>query len=117
MIQYRKILELYEKWVSQRTISASIGSSRQTVSKVINRAKEREMTVLTDEMTNAWLKPQLFPSQTPKGRGFIEEDWRYVHAELKKKHMTLRLLHKEYEMRAADHTPDSHSDIQSRVLF
>ncbi|CAM2785316.1 hypothetical protein [Salinicoccus roseus] len=116
MIQYREILELYEKGVSQRTISASIRSSRQTVSKVINRAREREMTVLTDEMTNAWLKLQLFPSQTPKGRGFIKEDWRYVHAELKK-HMTLRLLHKEYEMRAADHTPDSHSDIQSPVLF
>lgn len=102
MIQYRKILELYKKGVSQRTISASIGSSRQTVSKVINRAKEKEITVLTDEMTNTWLKSQLFPSQTPRGRGFVEEDWRYVHAELKKKHMTLRLLHKEYEIRAAD---------------
>lgn len=86
MIQYQKILVLYERGVSQRTISASIGSSRQTVSKVIHRAKEREITVLTDEMTNAWLKSHLFPSQTPKGRGFVEEDWRYVHKELKKKH-------------------------------
>ncbi|MHC0552875.1 hypothetical protein ACYF68_11220 [Salinicoccus sp. CNSTN-B1] len=69
MIQYQKILVLYERGVSQRTISASIGSSRQTVSKVIHRAKEREITVLTDEMTNAWLKSHLFRPRHRKDAG------------------------------------------------
>lgn len=102
MIQYRKILELYHKGMSQRSISASIGTSRQTVSKVIRQAKEKELGPLTNDMTNQWLKSYLFPSQTPKGRGFVEEDWSYVHEQLKKRHMTLRLLHKEYELRTVN---------------
>lgn len=84
--------------MSQRSFKYLLCTSRQTVSKVILQAKEKEIEWLTDEMTNQWLKSFLFPSQTPKGRGFVEEDWSYVHEQLKKKHMTLRLLHKEYEL-------------------
>lgn len=40
MIQYRKILELHFKKISQRTISTSVGSSRNTVSDVIKRSEQ-----------------------------------------------------------------------------
>jgi DNA-binding transcriptional regulator LsrR (DeoR family) len=40
MIQYRRILELYFREVTQRTICASVGHSRYTVSEVILKAKE-----------------------------------------------------------------------------
>ena len=48
------------------------------------------------------VKAYLFSSQAPKGRGFIEEDWSYVHEQIKKRQMTLRLLHKEYELRTVN---------------
>ena len=40
MVNYRKILELHFEEVSQRTISSSTGHSRNTVSDVVQRAKE-----------------------------------------------------------------------------
>ena len=52
MIQYRRILELHFKGTSQRTISSSVGNSRQTASDVIKKAKDLGLVELTDEMTN-----------------------------------------------------------------
>ena len=48
MIQYRKILELHFNAISQRTISTSVGSSRNTVSDVVKRAKNLGLERLTD---------------------------------------------------------------------
>ncbi|WP_299746803.1 hypothetical protein [Rossellomorea sp. y25] len=39
MINYRKILELHLEEVRQRTISSSTGHSRNTVSDIVQRAK------------------------------------------------------------------------------
>lgn len=39
MIYYRKTFELHFSGISQRIISTSVGSSRNTVSSVIKRAK------------------------------------------------------------------------------
>ena len=54
MIQYRRILELYFREVTQRTICASVGHSRYTVSEVILKAKELGMVQLTEEMDDQW---------------------------------------------------------------
>ena len=51
-------------------------------------------------MTDYWLENYLFPSKKPSSKGYLEEDWFYVHKELLKKNMTLRLLHREYELKA-----------------
>jgi DNA-binding transcriptional regulator LsrR (DeoR family) len=48
MIQYRRILELHFKGTSQRTISSSVGNSRQTASDVIKKAKDLGLVELTD---------------------------------------------------------------------
>lgn len=50
MIQYRKILELDAKGVTQRTIASSTGHSRDKIREVIKRAKVRELTELTEEI-------------------------------------------------------------------
>lgn len=63
MIQYRRILELHFKGTSQRTISSSVGNSRQTASDVIKKAKDLGLVELTDEMTNQWLVEFLFPEK------------------------------------------------------
>lgn len=96
MIQYRKILELHFKEVSQRTISSSVGNSRQSVSDVIQKFTEKDLLDLTDEMDNNWLEEYLFPGKLASSKGYFPVDWDEIHKELQKKNITLKLLHIEY---------------------
>lgn len=100
MVMYRKILELYFNGYSQRTIASSVGSSRRKISNVIKRSRAHDLTELTQEMTDEWLAGLLFPEKQPVEKGYapLQLDW--IHSELKKKGVTLSLLHKEYEKRA-----------------
>lgn len=102
MIQYRKILELHFNDVSQRTISTSVGSSRNTVSDVIKRAEKLGVATLNDDMNNHWLEEFLFPEKQAVEKGFFPPDWETVHKELQKKNVTLKLLHMEYDQKARD---------------
>lgn len=102
MIQYRKILELHFNDVSQRTISTSVGSSRNTVSDITKRAKKLELESLTDNMNNHWLEDFLFPEKQAIEKGFFPPNWEKVHKELQKKNVTLKLLHMEYDHHARD---------------
>lgn len=97
MIQYRKILELHFSGISQRTISSAVGSTRRTIREIISRAEDKEMTELTENMTNTWLQEYLFPEKKVIAKGYFPISWDYVHKELMKKNMTLKLLHTEYE--------------------
>ena len=100
MIQYRKVLELYFNGSSLRTISTMVGSSRNTIKSIIDRAEVLGWTELKKEMTDYSLEEMLFPEKTPTVKGYFNEDWEYIHKELLKKNMTLKLLHTEYEQRA-----------------
>ncbi|MCK9471755.1 MAG: IS21 family transposase [Bacilli bacterium] len=102
MIQYRKILELHFKEVSQRTISSSVGNSRQSVSDVIQKFKEKRLVELTDEMDDQWLEEFLFPEKLATSKGYFPVDWEEIHRELQKKNITLKLLHNEYSSIARD---------------
>ncbi len=102
MIQYRRILKLHFKETSQRTISSSVGHSRQTVSDVIQKAKQLGLNELTDEMDNQWLEEFLFPEKLAVAKGYYPVDWEKVHQELQKKNITLKLLHNEYSQAARD---------------
>ena len=102
MIQYRRILDLHFKGTSQRTISSSVGHSRQTVSDVVIKANHLGLVKLTDEMTNQWLAEFLFPEKEAIAKGYFPVDWEDIHRELQKKNMTLKLLHYEYDQRARD---------------
>ncbi|MCM3729105.1 integrase [Neobacillus cucumis] len=62
MIQYHKILELYDKGISLRGISASTGNSRQKVTEVIELAKKKGLICpLDEEIDDKWFKEFLFP--------------------------------------------------------
>lgn len=102
MVNYRKILEHHFNGMTQRTIEVAVGSSRHTIREIINKAEEKKLEALTDEMTDGWLEGFLFPEKRPQAKGYFLEDWDYVHKELGKPHMTLKLLHKEYSIRAKD---------------
>lgn len=100
MIKYRKILELHFQGLSNRTISSSTGSSRNTVSDVIKRARSKDLAHLTATMSDQWLVETLFPEKQATEKGYHPPDWEWVHKELQKKHMTLTLLHREYREQA-----------------
>src|SRR5699024_7490512 len=86
--------------ISQRTISSSTGHSRDKIREVVNEAKAKGLKELTDAMTNSWLENHLYPEKHSSQRGYYDPDWKYIHKELLKKHVTLKLLHKEYEHEA-----------------
>ena len=83
-MEYRKILEHYFNGMSQRTIQVVVNSSRNTIREIVNRAKMRALSELTDEMTDQWLEEFLFPEKLPESKGYMTEDWEYVHKELGK---------------------------------
>lgn len=102
MVNYRKILELYFDWISQRTISSSTGHSRNTVSEVVRRVKKHGLESLNDTTTNRWLEELLFPEKQASEKGYFPVEWEKVHKELQKKNVTLALLHHEYAAEARE---------------
>ncbi|MFL8938363.1 IS21 family transposase [Rossellomorea oryzaecorticis] len=94
------MLDLHFEGMSQRTISASTGHSRNTVASVIQTAKSRGIQELNDTMTNSWLNDFLFPEKQAVEKGYYPVDWEKVHKELQKKNVTLKLLHYEYATEA-----------------
>ena len=81
MINYRKILELYDQGISLRGIAASTGNSRQKVTKAIELAKEKGLVCpLDEEMTDKWIEDFLFPEKSLEGSRFsaFEEEEKFA---------------------------------------
>jgi transposase len=101
-ISMRKIREVMRlKWecgCSHRAIGKSIKVSDSTVSDCLRRARDAGLSwPLPNDLTDDQLEKKLYSPVRKIGeekRGEI--DWSYIHKELKRKHMTLRLLWIEY---------------------
>ena len=96
MTEYREILRLYSQGISQRAIAESLSCSRNTVAKVLQRAKELSIAwPLTPETTDVVLDKLFYPdSVTPMNRRIPDNE--YIHKEMAKKGISLRLLWNEY---------------------
>lgn len=68
MINYRKILEHHFNGMTQRTIRVAVGSSRNTIRDVVNKAREKGLEELEVDMTNEWLEEFLFPEKRPQAK-------------------------------------------------
>lgn len=96
MIKYREILRLHSQKVSGRGIASSCQCSRNTVSKVLERAKEKGITwPFENDITDADLQRMLFPEKDIQSNRKIP-DCAYVHKEMAKSGVTLSLLWQEY---------------------
>ncbi len=113
MTKYREILRLYSQGISQRSIAVSLDCSRNTVAKVLKRAKELNVTwPLRAETTDGDLEKIFFPGpvvQSSLSRRY--PDVEYIHKELAKNNVTLRLLWTEYcgECRQSQELPFMYS--------
>lgn len=100
MRKIREILRLrFDCKCSYQEIANSINISCSTVSECIRRAKAVNLSwPLLPELTDEQLEMQLYPpvQKIPQPqRGSI--DWAHIHQELKRKHVTLMLLWREYQ--------------------
>ncbi len=96
MTEYREILRLHSQGISQRSIAESLSCSRNTVAKVLSRAKELSISwPLKPETTDASLDKIFYPA-TETARQRRLPDYDHIHSELAKQGVTLKLLWSEY---------------------
>lgn len=96
MTKYREILRLSSIGLSQRSIAASCGCSRNTVQEVLARAQVQDLAwPLPEDVAEADLQYLLFPEKAQRSSRKIP-DVEYLHRELAKSGVTLSLLWHEY---------------------
>ncbi|MFZ5987718.1 MAG: IS21 family transposase [Bacillota bacterium] len=97
MTDYREILRLKSLGFSERNIALSCPCSRNTVSKVLKRAEELDISwPMPNEQTNAVLEGMLYPKN---GKGITSKkmpNLAYIHKELLKNGVSKKLLWTEY---------------------
>jgi len=99
----RKIQEVFRlKWacgLSNRAIARSCAMSHSTVKEYLERAQSAGLSwPLPEQMSEDELYRKLFPEKAPVNTNTKAlPDWQHVHAELRKRSVTLKLLWTEYK--------------------
>ena len=97
-INVKLILELKESGLSQNQIAKTRHISKSSISAVVNIAKEKKITFVDVRQMNDDVLYQLFfPEKLTTDQIYQLPDYDYVHQELKKVGVTLKLLHSEYK--------------------
>jgi transposase len=96
MTNYREILRLNSLGINKVNIAASCLCSRNTVSNVLQKAKENNLIYpLPNDLSDKQLSEILFPPSELKPT-YKMPDYEYVHREMAKSGVTLTLLWLEY---------------------
>lgn len=96
MTKYKEILKYRSLGYSQRQTADILGTSRNTVSKVISAAESVDLDwVSASSLNETEITGLLFPKK-PKESIYLHPDCHYLHQELQRKGVTLSLLWKEY---------------------
>ena len=96
MTNYREILRLNSLGFSERNIALSVPCSRNTVAKVLKRAKELSLSCpLTDSQTNGMLE-KVFATKSKSDMKKRMPDYDRIRKELLRNGVTKKLLWTEY---------------------
>ncbi len=96
MSKEKQILQLREKGYSQRRIADTLKVSRNTVSRVFSASLKHAVSAdALETLDDQELQRQLFP-ETAQIQLFLTPDYDYIHKELMKSGVTLKLLWEEY---------------------
>jgi transposase len=98
MRKIRDVIRLSAEGLSTRQMAASLAIGRTTLQGYLERAQEAGLSwPLPPEMSDADLERLLYPRTAREAaRRAFQPDWAYVHRELRRKGVTLRLLWEEY---------------------
>ncbi len=99
MRRVRDCLRLNSAGVSTREIARRLSIAPSTVRLTLRRCEKAGVVwPLADDLSETVLEQRLFAdSRTKQGNRRLEEpDWRAIHHELKRKHVTLQILWDEY---------------------
>jgi len=98
MRKIREALRLRAEGFSGRRVAQSLSLGRATVAEYFRRADVAGLSwPLPIHLLDVDLEQRLFPYSPGKARGSVPKpDWAYVHAELRRKGVTLSLLWEEY---------------------
>ena len=99
-IKAKLIMELREQGVSRRSIARTRHMSMDSVCDVFDIADERGITwAQVEGMSDDEVYRLFYPDKHVRESVFEEPDWDYVHKEMAKVGVNLRLLHDEYRER------------------
>lgn len=97
MTNYREILRLKDLGFSERNIARSCSCSRNTVSKVLQKAQELDLAwPLSETYTNGVLESTLYPKSVQGSNVRKMPDCAYIRKELLRNGVTKKLLWTEY---------------------
>ena len=97
-IKAKLIMELREQGVSRRSIARTRRMSMDSVCGVFDIADERGITwAQVEGMSDDEVYRLFYPDKHVRESVFEEPDWDYVHKEMAKVGVNLRLLHDEYK--------------------
>ena len=98
MRKIREALRLRADGFSGRQVAQSLAVGRATISEYFRRADVEGLRwPLPADLSDAELERRLFPYSRGEARRAVPQpDWAYVHAELRRKGVTLSLLWEEY---------------------
>lgn len=101
-IRAKLILELRAQGMSRRSIASTRRMSMGSVCEVLGIADERGITWdQVKDMGDEQVYALMYPDRHVKESVLEEPDWAYVHAEMAKVGVNLRLLHDEYKAECA----------------
>ena len=96
MTKYREILRLNSQGISSRNIAENLKCSRNTIRKVLERAKEAHIGwPVPDSFSDRQFEERLFGKRAVTGKRKMP-DLDYVHQEMARSGVTLSLLWNEY---------------------
>ena len=99
----------YDQGRSQREIARALGLAQSTVNDYLRRFRGTGLPwPVPPEVDEAAVEARLFATDAPAPQGRAVPDWAALHAELKRKGVTLQLLWIEYKQ----HTPDGYQYTQ-----
>ena len=98
MRKIREVLRLAARGMSTREMASSLSIGRTTLREYVCRAHSAGLSwPLPDDLSDGDLERILFPRATDEVRGsYPQPDWACIHAELRRKGVTLALLWEEY---------------------
>jgi transposase len=104
MRKIREVLRLaFGEGLSRRQVGAVVGLPYTTIAHYLERARRAGLQwPLPDEMDDSQLEARLYIQAEPAAAARPLPDWTTVHQELRRKGVTLQLLHLEYKERCPD---------------